>query len=417
MDLTIYRSLLAIDPTTNFPISTNYILSTDGFGDLRWQNVLDNISSQSYSLGYLPSTIASLSNQVVAFSTGQLPGTLSTPNLTSTVSWFIDPIRYISTGNLFSTTQSLLSSIQVFNTISSTYVSSAQLQSTVVGLGTFRYISSASLNSTVSGLGNLSYLSTQHLTSTITGLGNLYVSTPTLVSSIWHLGTLGYVSSATLLSNTYYLSSQIQSTNNLVNLRQNIYLNDINTLVIQGNSTSVTISTIKNFYFYQSFFNSTIKYKGNNNNILSAVDSNINNNMYISTLDLQLELFSNYIYPSTKISVEYYPNIIFSQINTNSNPVLLHVSSYITNNNNLTSVLNQSKYVATLNNGSNLFNTPIRFNFNGNVVSNYTGKYVVNHSFINAYAYNLNTGFINQNVNLYFDSTSSYYLSIQNIAT
>ena len=58
MDLTIYRSLLAIDPTTNYPISTNYILSTDGYGDLQWQNILDNISSQSLYLGYLPSTIS-----------------------------------------------------------------------------------------------------------------------------------------------------------------------------------------------------------------------------------------------------------------------------------------------------------------------------------------------------------------------
>ena len=39
MDFTIYRSLLAIDPKTNLPISTNFILSTDGLGELSWQNV------------------------------------------------------------------------------------------------------------------------------------------------------------------------------------------------------------------------------------------------------------------------------------------------------------------------------------------------------------------------------------------
>ena len=424
MDITIYRSLLAIDPKTNLPISTNYILSTDGLGDISWQNTFYNMSSQS-QLGYLPSTISTISTLIYNLYAGISPASVTVNNLTSTVSWFQDPVRYISTGNLVSTVDSFLSGNYSFG---------SNIQSTVIGLGSSGYVSSTQLLSTVSGLGQ-TYVSTPSLSSTIEGLVTYgYVNTKQLVASISSLGSLGYISStglnykldnlgsgpynfissASFFSTQYILSSQIASTNNLINLRQNIYLNDINTLVIQGNSTSVTISTITNFYFYQSFFNSTIKYKGNNVNVNASID--VNNNMYVSTLDLQLELFSNYIYPSTKITVDYYPNIIFSQINTGSNPKLLHVSSFITYNNVNTSVINQTKFVAALNNGSNVFQTPIKFNFNGNVVSNYTNKYQINHNFMNSYAAGLNTGFMNQNVQLYFDSTASYYLSIQNIA-
>jgi hypothetical protein len=425
MDITIYRSLLAVDPKTNLPISTNYILSTDGQGDIAWQNIFYNMSSQS-QLGYLPSTISTISTLVYNIYAGISPAAITVNNLTSTVSWFQDPSRYISTGNLVSTVDSFLSGNYSFGSnIQSTvvglgsadYVSTLSLQSTVIGLGQ-TYISTQSLYSTINGLSRSGYVSSTQLQSTINGLGTLgYVSSSAVVYALQNLGSapFDYISSASLFSTQYYLSSQIASTNNLINLRQNIYLNDINTLVIQGNSTSVTISTITNFYFYQSFFNSTIKYKGNNVTANALIDP-VTNNMYVSTLDLQLEMFSNYIYPSSKITVDYYPNVIFSQINTNSNPTLVHVSSFITYKNSNILVLNQTKYVAALNNGSNLFQTPIKFNFTGNVVSNYNDRYQINHNFINSYAAGLSPGFINQAVQLYFDSTSSYYLSIQNIA-
>jgi hypothetical protein len=37
--------------------------------------------------------------------------------------------------------------------------------------------------------------------------------------------------------------------------------------------------------------------------ISNALTESVTNNMYVSTLDLQLELFSNYIYPSSKITI------------------------------------------------------------------------------------------------------------------
>lgn len=424
MDITIYRSLLAIDPQTNLPISTNRILSTDGQGDISWQNIFFNMSSQS-QLGYLPSTISTMSTLIYNIYAGISPAAITTNNLTSTVSWFQEPSRYISTGNLVSTVYSFQSGNFSFgsniqSTVaglgSSSYVSSLSLQSTVSGLGQ-TYVSTQSLYSTINGLARFGYVSTTQLQSTVAGLGSSgYISSSGLNNILNNLGSApyNYISSASLFSTQNFLSNQIVATNSLINLRQNIYLNDINTLVIQGNSTTVTISTISNFYFYQSFFNSTIKYKGNN--VVANALTDDDNNMYISTLDLQLELFSNYIYPSSKITVDYYPNIIFSQINPNSNPKLLHVSSFITYDNLNTSVLTQTKFIAALNNGSNLYQTPIKFNFNGNLVSNYTNRYQINHNFMNSYAAGLTTGFMNKEVDLYFDSTSSYYLSIQNIA-
>jgi len=424
MDLTIYRSLLAIDPNTNYPISTNYILSTDGFGDLAWQNVIDNISSQSSYLGYLPSTISGLSNQVVGFSTGQLPGTLSTPNLTSTVSWFIDPIRYISTGNLISTTQSLISGTY-FNSLvtdannnlgSSGYISSTQLQSTVVGLGRYGYVSSLTLYSTIRGLGTLGYVSTSYLIDIINNLGSSnYVSTASLVSSVNNLGSLGYVSSLSLFSTaTTGNNALISTASDILNKRQNIYLNSAGALVIGGSNINVTISSISSYYFYNSFFNSSITYKGTNN---LYTTSNIGYDLYISTLDTQLDRFSSYITNKTNISLEVYPNIIFPQINTNSNPQIYHVSSFIQYNGSNINSQQQTKFLAMNNSGSNLFQQRLRINIPGSAINNnYSYPYLLNHRFINSFASNTNIGFATYNFQVYMDSTSSYYLSIQNIA-
>jgi len=424
MDLTIYRSLLAINPATNYPISTNYILSTDGFGDLQWQNILDNISSQSYYLSYLPSTISGLSNQIVAFSTGQLPGTLSTPNLTSTVSWFIDPVRYISAGNLISTTHSIINGT-FFNSLvtnandnlgSIGYISSTQLQSTVVGLGTYGYMSSSTVYSTITGLGTLGYVSTSYLTNIIQNLGSInYISTASLVSSINNLGSLGYVSSASLFSSIISVNNSLFSTTaDILENKQNIYLNTAGSLVFGGSNINVTISTVTNFYFYNSFFNSSIKYKGNNN-LYTGYNSGYD--IYVSTLDTQLDRFSSYTTNTTNLSLEVYPNIIFPQINTNSNPQIYHVSSFIQYNGSTINLQQQTKFLSMNNSGSNLFQQKLRINIPGSIINNnYTYPYLLNHRFIDSYASNTNVGFNTSNVEIFMDSTSSYYLSIQNIA-
>lgn len=431
MDATLYRSLLAIDPNTNIPISTNYILSTDGVGDLSWQNVIYNISSQDKYLGYLPSTIYTMSNFIYNISTGVLPGSISTINLVSTVEG-LGNIGYISSLTFNSTINGL-------GTLG--YISSLYMASTIDGLGTYGYLSSSRLTSTVDGLGSLGYVSTSRLNSTINSLGSQgYISSLSLTSTIEGLATFGYPSVATILyefqrlgtnpfnyvsSASLYSSIQtvvdgfVSSSTNLYNNKQNIYLNYTGSLVIAGSNINVTISTISSFYFYNTFNNSSITYKGQNGAKLA--NNPTNSDLYISTLNTQLDTFSTYITKNTTISLEVYPNILFPQINTSSNPVLIHVSSYLTYQASTINLNHQTKFLAANNSGSNLYNTPLRFNIPGNIINNgnvsqYRGSYVLTHRFVDAYSAGLRTGFSTSNVNLYFDSTSSYYLSIQNIA-
>jgi hypothetical protein len=424
MDQTLFRSLLAIDPITNYPISTNYILSTDGFGDINWQNIFLNMSSQSAVVGYLPSTINYLNTFLYNISTGVLPGSLSTPNLTSTVDG-LATIGYVSSTTLQSTIDGLgsygyISSFSFVSTINNLgsygYVSSLSLSSTIQGLGTFNYISTSGLQSTTTGLGNLGYVSSSTLRSSLLGLGTFgYVSSLSLTSSINGLGTFGYVSSASLFSSIVALNSTIvSSSSDLYNKKQNIYLNTAGALVIAGSNINVTVSTISSYYFYNTFNNSSITYKGNNN---AAVAYNSGLDFYVSTLDTQLDRFSSFTNVKTNLSLEVYPNIIFPQINTNSNPQIYHVSSFIQYNGSTIGLQQQTKFLAMNNSASNIFQQSLRINVPGSIINNnYTYPYLLNHRFINVYASGLNVGFANSNVQLFMDSTSSYYLSIQNIA-
>ena len=425
MDATLYRSLLAIDPRTNYPISTNYIISTDGFGDIVWQNSLSNIYSTDNNVGYLPSTINSLSTQMYNLEAGFLSGSLNTLNLVSTVNGlgsigYISTLVYASTLNGLGTygyvsSSTLTSSLIGLGTFG--YVSTLSHYSTTIGLGTLGYISSLSLQSTTIGLGTFGYASSLSLQSTVVGLGTSgYISSLTFQSTINGLGTLGYVSSASLISSVIGVNNNlVSSTTDILNNKQNIYLNTAGALVIGGSNINVTISTISSFYFYNTFYNSSINYKGNNNN---AIAFNSGLDFYVSTLDTQLDRFSSFITNKTNISLEVYPNIIFPQINTNSNPQIYHVSSFIQyNGSNIGSAIQQTKFLAMNNSASNLFQQSLRINVPGSIINNnYSYPYLLNHRFINAYASNTNVGFSSSNLKIYMDSTSSYYLSIQNIA-
>jgi len=425
MDATLYRSLLAIDPKTNYPISTNYILSTDGFGDIVWQNAVNNISSIDNSVGYLPSTINNISTQLYNLETGFLSGSLNTSNLVSTVNG-LGSVGYISSFAFTSTINNLGSYGYVSSsTLTSSliglgtfgYVSSSTLTSSLIGLGTFGYTSTLSLYSTAIGLGTIGYVSSLSLQSTINGLTTFgYVSSLSLQSTINGLATLGYVSSASLVSSVIGVNNNlISSTTDILKNKQNIYLNTAGALVIAGSNINVTVSTISSFYFYNTFYNSSINYKGNNNNTI-AFNSGLD--FYVSTLDTQLDRFSSYTTTTTSLSLEVYPNIIFPQINTNSNPQIYHVSSFLQyNGSNIGSAIQQTKFLAMNNSASNLFQQRLRINVPGSIINNnYSYPYLLNHRFMNVYASGVNVGFSSSNVNLFMDSTSSYYLSIQNIA-
>lgn len=422
MDQEIFRSLLAVDPKTNFPISTNYILSTDGIGNLSWQNSLYNISSYGQNIGYLPSTIDTLNTYMSNLSTGVLPGSLSTPNLTSTVAG-LGTYGYISSQTFYSTitglgTYGYISSAFLGSTITGLgtfgYISTLSLNSTIQGLGTYGYVSSSTLRSSILGLGSLGYVSSLSLTSSLRGLGNLgYISSSGLLNAISNLGSSGYVSTASLVSTTtIILSSMLSSVTNILNNNTNFYLNDANALVIGANNARVYISTLSSAFFYNSFFNSSIKYSGCNG-VFNAFSNT--SDLYVSSLDLQLSNFSNYINPTSQITIDMYPNIILPALDPNWNPKLIHVSTVIAFSNTFVRTHN-TKYIIQNNNYSNLFQQPIRLNLYGsNINANYSNSYRIFHRFTNIINFAGSGGIGANNVTLAFDSTTSYYLSVQNI--
>jgi len=203
------QAIYSINPITAEPYAKDTLQVADGQGTRKWQDVFQTISSQSATMnagvGYLPSTIlrilgaASSISTIVAtsYSTlstqigeGGIPGSITTYQLQSTVTWVQTQSKYISTADLTSSmTPFLNGSLSFMSNIQSTviglgsarYVSTATLQSTSVGfnrqnlstlngLGSYGYISSLSLQSTFQNLGLANYISSSALTSTVTGL-------------------------------------------------------------------------------------------------------------------------------------------------------------------------------------------------------------------------------------------------------
>ena len=113
----IQQAVYSINSNTGLPYAANTMQVADGNGTRRWQDVFQTISSQSgqtgSGIGYLPSTflriygIASSLSTVIAtsYSTlstqigeGGIPGSITGPQLQSTVSWIQNDSKYVSSG-------------------------------------------------------------------------------------------------------------------------------------------------------------------------------------------------------------------------------------------------------------------------------------------------------------------------------
>ena len=220
----ILRSLFALDPTTNLPISSFYTMTTDGIGGVNWMSEVNYISS-SLGIDNLPSTlqgnstsisyiIPGLSSLSTAIGNGGIPGS-------------------VTGGQLVSTTTGLTNGLGSLG-----YVSTLGLNSTIAGLGSLGFLSSVSslqptLNSTVQGLGSLGFLSTVQpsLNSTIQGLGSFgFLSSAQLplTSTVVGLNVYGYVNTVNLVSTTVNLQS---------NLNQLMSPAAISTFVVYGTNT------------------------------------------------------------------------------------------------------------------------------------------------------------------------------------
>ena len=98
-DLLILRSLFALNPTTNLPISSSYLLTTDGQGGLEWESAVQYFSS-AFGINNLQSTLNTFSTNI-STNSGVLNG-WSTNLITNAIS-----TRTVSSGQLTASTLTL----------------------------------------------------------------------------------------------------------------------------------------------------------------------------------------------------------------------------------------------------------------------------------------------------------------------
>jgi hypothetical protein len=491
----IQQAVYSINSNTGTPYPANAMQVADGNGTRVWQDVFQTISSQSgqgnSAIGYLPSTfnriygMASSLSTIVAtsYSTlstqigeGGIPGSITTGQLQSTVTWVQVTSKYISTGDLTSSmTPFLNGSLSFMSNIQSTviglgsarYVSSATLLSTtvgtnrerfstVVGLGSYGYISSLSLQSTVTNLGLLSYISSPALVSSMTGLlypatspgGSLgvvvtgtsappFINFTTLVSQYLtstnyfnqsNAGTYGVVFGSSLPSTTsgiirslgslnYVSTATLQSTSQGIQAaKQNVFIDRSGATNIYN--SQVFISSVNAITFLSSFIESSIVYKGENGALTGAVTNN--SNLTFSTANLQLDVFSSVITPSSRITVELFPTFQFDTLTTGSiTSVLSPMTTYVQYGNAFISTSSETRvagYTAT-NGFSNVFQQPIKMSIPGTqVIGAYQNPYVLSHSMPAAISYQTNVGFRSPSMTVFYASTNSYFLTIQNLS-
>jgi hypothetical protein len=488
-------AIYSINPTTEQPYLKDAMQVADGQGTRKWQDIFQTISSQSATigskLGYLPSTFlqiqgaASSISTIVAFSystlstqigEGGIPGSITTYQLQSTVTWIQTQSKYISTADLTSSmTPFLNGSLSFMSNIQSTvnglgsarYVSTATLQSTSVGinrqqqstvsgLGSYGYISSLSLQSTIQNLGLANYISSSALTSTVTGLlypptsagGSLgvvvtgsadppFINFTTLVNQYListsyfnqsNAMSYGVVYGGSLPSTTLGLLSSLGtygyvSTATLLSTSQGIQAAKQNIYIDRSGATNiyashVYISSVNAITFLSSFIESSIVYKGQNGDITGTVTNN--SNLTFSTVNLQFDVFSSVITAQSRITLEVFPTFQFdSMTNGSLTSKAFPMSTSIQYAQSWLGTTHQT-YVAgiTAQNGySNFFQQPIKISIPGSaIIGAYANPYVLYHSLPGSISYQTNVGFRNQGINAFFASTNSYFLTIQNLS-
>lgn len=459
----ILRTLFALDPDTNMPISTNYVVTTDGIGGLVWLNPFTNLSTAGAGIGYLPSTIDGMRSNISTLSTtvsslviglsslstvlGQsyISSGVYSPQLTSTAIG-LGSIGYLSSAQLVSTVEGLGNA---------NYVSSSQLVSTTAWiLDPSRYVSTGALVSsianvfpvsqmvsTVVGLGTLGYVSTSQLVSTTQGISTTVFSTfySTLVpqfitplqltSSISSLATLGYISTSQLTSTVAWFQdpSRYVSTGALVstaaglstNLQTSFFIDNAGTLNIFGGTTIVSSAT--NVVFLSTFMQSSITYQGNNGTVVPVryPDATLGNNMFFSTAKIPLNNFSSYILNTSRINLEFTPTFVFPRLNAGASAyMLLNMSSMLAYGPGYLSPIASSwVYAGTQASGfGNPYQQPIQLQFSGSAFANkYANDYYLVHNLPDSVTSNLTPGFASGNVEVQFGSTNSVFLSIQNL--
>ena len=226
--------------------------------------------------GSLPLSLANLTSTTAGITTGyQTAGFLSSLNLLSTVGG-LGSIGYISspslTSSFISTTNFIIQSFSSFSTAFGPGggINTAQLTSTVGGLGSIGYISSATLISTTAGLERYvsSFIDPQELASSVLQFISSTYFTTQLNSTVTGLGSIGYISSSQLTSTTAgitlaYQTAGFISSANLLNMVSTPFLNTSLTSTVTGlgsigyiSTASLTSSFISTTNFINQSFSS-----------------------------------------------------------------------------------------------------------------------------------------------------------------
>lgn len=332
------------------------------------------------------------------------------------------------------------------------------LPSTVIGLGTAGYLSSFQpLYSSISGLGTAGYLSSfTPLYSSLTGLGTAgYVSSlDPLYSTVKGLGTAGYISSFQPLFSTVQglgtagylstISTRTLSTTNLITSSitfRDTQLNTNQLLAVKNgelqlNGQAITGGGGGSISFFSTSFTSTIFYEGNNGLITATGNGNVGVGFF-STANIYLDKFSSYITSTSKLSIDYYYNLRLGgwQYGMGSNnrtiDTLYHFSTGVLYNKNLDT---QNVFIdmGIANKGSNsdglgsnwaqenIVSRRQRFQLStGGVMTNYETPIQIFHLFDSFYndgdsSTFYYSGFSNNDVNIYVQSTTSVTIGIQN---
>ena len=311
-DLLILRSLFALNPDTNLPISTNYIMTTDGFGGISW---IDPIIFGGISLPNLVSTVAGLGS--INYVSTSFLNTALTSSLKG-----LGTINYISTSYLNTALTSSLTGLGTLNYVSTSYLNSA-LRSSIEGLGTVGYVSAqtlaittntanAALTSSIFILNPSRYVSTGALISTVQGIldsadfalqiGDFDAG---LTSTSQGLGTLGYISTATFRSS---LTSTVQGLGSAgyvstATLRSSL------TSTVQGLGSAGYVSTS----FMTNYVTSAVANAGTSGNYVSVPTLTLTLNTKVAGLGTQG-------YVSTSYLVDYVTNAL-NNVGTSGNYV------------------------------------------------------------------------------------------------
>ena len=470
-EMLILRTLFALNPDTNLPISTNFIVTTDGIGGLVWMDPFQNLSTAGTGVGYLPSTLANLTSNLSSLSsltstiniqykaglsslstvlglayisTGVYlenltstveglgsSGYVSTLSLVSTTAAILYSPEYISSGNLLSTTAGLQPINLLPSTVeglgSSGYISSLTLYSTIQGLGSIGYISSSQLQSTVQHISTSLFSSLQ---STIIGLGSFgYVSSSQLTSTVEGLGSSGYISTAQLLStvSSIFSPATYVSTGALVstaaglstNFAAAIYIDNAGNITINGGN--IFFSSVSEVIYLSSFVFSSITYQGENGIITAnTYNGSPPRSMSFSSATVRLDQFSSYITANSRLYLDYYPTFVFSGIYQGASGYLIReMSSFLQYGmTNLTNYqVNNWVYGTNISNAfGNLYQQPMKLQIPGSVITNnYANPYVFIHNMVSSLTFDTTNGFKNCNIDIKVGSTNSLFLTIQNL--